>query len=80
VDLCAFESSLVYRVSSRVARAIKKDPVSKQNNQSRKGLIFISGLHMFLHPSLHLQRGGGGGGRRGRREGGEVEGQRITLE
>jgi hypothetical protein len=28
VDLCKFEASLVYRVSSRTARAIQRNPVS----------------------------------------------------
>ena len=29
VDLCEFETSLVYRASSRIARATQKNPVSK---------------------------------------------------
>ena len=29
VDLCEFEASLVYRVSSRTARATQRNPVSK---------------------------------------------------
>jgi hypothetical protein len=31
-----FEASLVYRVSSRVARAIQRNPVSKTNKKKRK--------------------------------------------
>jgi hypothetical protein len=28
-DLCEFKASLVYRVSSRIARAMQRNPVSK---------------------------------------------------
>jgi hypothetical protein len=31
VDLCEFEASLAYKVSSRMARATERNPVSKQN-------------------------------------------------
>jgi hypothetical protein len=31
-----FEASLVYRVSSRTARAIERNPVSKNNNKNKK--------------------------------------------
>jgi hypothetical protein len=30
-DLCEFDASLVYRASSRIARAPQRNPVSKQN-------------------------------------------------
>jgi hypothetical protein len=30
-DLCEFEASLVYQISSRTARATQRTPVSKQN-------------------------------------------------
>jgi hypothetical protein len=33
VDLCELEASLVYRVSSRTARAIERNLVSKQTNK-----------------------------------------------
>jgi hypothetical protein len=33
-----FEASLVYKVSSRTARAIKKNPVSKNQKQTNKKL------------------------------------------
>jgi hypothetical protein len=32
-DLCEFEASLVYRASSRIARATQRNPASKQINQ-----------------------------------------------
>jgi hypothetical protein len=52
-----FEASLVYRVSSRTARATQRNPVSKNNNnnkmqagEERKGLF---GLHFHIScPSL----------------------------
>jgi hypothetical protein len=31
-----FEASLVYRVSSRTARAIQRNPVSKNKNKNKK--------------------------------------------
>jgi hypothetical protein len=34
--ISAFETSLVYKVSSRTARAILKNPVSKNKNESKK--------------------------------------------
>jgi hypothetical protein len=36
-----FEASLVYRVSSRTARAIQRNPVSKKPNQPNKKFCFI---------------------------------------
>jgi hypothetical protein len=33
-QISEFEASLVYRVSSRIARAIQRNPVSKNQNQS----------------------------------------------
>jgi hypothetical protein len=36
VDVCEFEASLVYRVSSRTARATERNPVlKKKQNQTR---------------------------------------------
>jgi hypothetical protein len=36
VDHCEFEASLVYRVSSRTARATQENPVSKKKKKSPK--------------------------------------------
>ena len=36
VDICEFEASLVYRVSSRTARAIQINPVSKKKKKKKK--------------------------------------------
>ena len=33
-----FEASLVYRVSSRTARATQRDPVSKKNGKKKKDI------------------------------------------
>jgi hypothetical protein len=35
-DFCVLEASLVYRVSSRTARAIQRNPVSKKKKQKQK--------------------------------------------
>ena len=43
MDLCEFKASLVYRASSRTARATQKNPVSKnQTNQLNKQNNIIS--------------------------------------
>jgi P-type E1-E2 ATPase len=34
-----FEASLVYKVSSRTARTIQRNPVSKQNKQTKKSIV-----------------------------------------
>jgi hypothetical protein len=36
VDLCELEASLVYRVSSRTASAIQRNPVMKKQNKTKK--------------------------------------------
>ena len=33
-DLCGFKTSLVYRVSSRIARMTQRNPVSETNKQT----------------------------------------------
>jgi hypothetical protein len=50
-----FEASLVYKVSSRTARAIQRNPVSKNQNQ-----IYISETLQGLDPKMILQAGGWG--------------------
>jgi hypothetical protein len=46
-----FKASLVYRVSSRIARATQRNPVSKQNktkqNKTTKTKIKIEILHII---------------------------------
>ena len=42
-DLCEFEASLVYRVSSRTARDTQRNPVSKnQNKETKKNKTALS--------------------------------------
>jgi hypothetical protein len=36
-----FEASLVYRVSSRTARATQKNPVSKDPKKKKKRLVYL---------------------------------------
>jgi hypothetical protein len=43
-----FEASLVYRVSSRTARATQRDPVSKKQTKKKKKYIYIYTLKIFL--------------------------------
>jgi hypothetical protein len=57
-----FETSLVFRVSSRTTRATKNNPVSKNQNQpnsnssktGRKASDFNSGLYIHEHLHLHI--------------------------
>jgi hypothetical protein len=66
-----FEASLVYKVSSRTARAIRRNPVSKTNKQTNKQTnkhlktyiqIMLHGLNrpflgicMFIHILICIQ-------------------------
>ena len=45
-QISEFEVSLVYRVSSRTARATQRDPVSKKNKSKKK---FCSGSHVGVN-------------------------------
>jgi hypothetical protein len=49
-----FKASLVYKVSSRTARAIQRSPVSKTNNQQQNNNnikeIAMSNTHDFCSP------------------------------
>jgi hypothetical protein len=48
-----FKVSLVYRVSSRIARAIQRNPVSKQTNkQKQNNILFCANLLPVLSLSL----------------------------
>ena len=44
VDLCEFETSLVYRASSRTARATQRSPVSK--NKKKKDAIVLCKVNL----------------------------------
>ena len=41
MDLCEFEASLVYRVSSRTARATQRSPVSKKKTKQKIKIYFM---------------------------------------
>ena len=41
MDLHEFEANLVYRVSSRTARATQKNPVSKKKKKSKQTKINV---------------------------------------
>jgi hypothetical protein len=43
-----FEASLVYRVSSRTARAIQRNPVSKKQNKQTNKQVLRSSLKTFF--------------------------------
>jgi hypothetical protein len=48
-QISKFEAGLVYKVSSRTARAIQRNPVSKNQNQPNKQkLILVSQDRVFL--------------------------------
>ena len=40
MDLCEFETSLVYRACSRTARVTQRHPVSKDNNTRRNDIYW----------------------------------------
>ena len=41
VDLCEFEASLVYRVSSRTTKAIQRNPVLKNKARQKEHKYFV---------------------------------------
>jgi hypothetical protein len=45
-----FEASLVYKVSSRTARAIQRNPVSKKNKQTTKQIKIESKIEETVEP------------------------------
>ena len=47
-QISEFEGSLVYKVSSRTARAIKRNSVSKNKNKSNRKRTFSSTIHLKL--------------------------------
>ena len=61
VDLCEFRASLVYILSSRIARAISRDPVSKhkKTETKTKGLYYrpespCLALELYIHIHIHI--------------------------
>ena len=43
-----FEASLVYKVSSRTARAIQRNPVSGEKKEKKKKILIKKGIYMSL--------------------------------
>jgi hypothetical protein len=49
VDLCEFKASLVYRVSSSIARATQRNPASKQKRKKiRKEKVTKASVYMVI--------------------------------
>jgi hypothetical protein len=46
-----FEASLVYKVSSRTARAIQRNPVSKKQNKTKQQKKYLD-FHPFMDSSV----------------------------
>jgi hypothetical protein len=55
-DLCEFQASLVYRVSSRIARSTQRNPVSrnKQTNKQANSVIWSIVYHFWLIELLDI--------------------------
>jgi hypothetical protein len=53
-----FEASLVYKVSSRTARAIQRNPVSKKQNNKKKRNMQLMWVRRWLGISRKRQRPG----------------------
>jgi hypothetical protein len=50
MDFCEFKASLVYRTSSRTARATQRNPVSKKTNKGKEeGQERTSIIYVFIH-------------------------------
>jgi hypothetical protein len=54
VDVCEFEGSMVYRVSSRTARTTQRNPVSKQNKTKQPYSLAWSNLFSLGHFRVSL--------------------------
>jgi hypothetical protein len=51
-QISKFKASLVYKVSSRIARATQRNPVSKTNKQTNKKCIssvFVYSFNVFIY-------------------------------
>jgi hypothetical protein len=49
-QISEFEASLVYRVSSRTARATQRNPVSKNKKTKRKPQVFFELVIILFEP------------------------------
>ena len=63
VGLCEFEASLVYRVSSRIARATQRNPVlrkvqSKEKQKEGKNILMLTSIScMGKHVCVYVYKG-----------------------
>jgi hypothetical protein len=48
-DLCEFEASLVYRVSSKTARGTQRNPVSKPTKQNKSKSFILKLNYKFRY-------------------------------
>jgi hypothetical protein len=53
-----FEPSLVYKVSSRTARATQRNPVSKNQKKKKKEPIYGKARHGGVHCTQDIEGGG----------------------
>jgi hypothetical protein len=51
-QISEFEDSLVYRVSSRTARATQRNPVQKQNKQTKKNPLIVKIERIYIFAIL----------------------------
>jgi hypothetical protein len=77
-QISEFEASLVYRVSSRTARATQRNPVLKNKNKQQKNHI-LPGWEIPRGPPPPTQRRKEGRMREGLREGMTVRGTVIWM-
>jgi hypothetical protein len=55
-QISEFEASLVYKVSSRTARAIQRNPVSKNKNKNKnKKFVYINLTQEILDINITMQ-------------------------
>ena len=63
VGLCEVEASLVYRVSSRIARATQRDPVlgevqNKEKQKEGKNILMLTSIScMGKHVCVYVYKG-----------------------
>jgi hypothetical protein len=50
-----FEASLVYEVSSKTARAIQRNPVSKNKNNNKKDSLKVWAMYVLISSHLYVR-------------------------
>ena len=56
-DLCEFEANLVYRVSSRTAKATQRNPVLKEKEKGKKKML-VKGMDSLAWVDLNFSWAG----------------------